>query len=372
MHPPSGGRLNQPVERRKKMIRGLSSIGNIGRFLMCALALFLLSFQTGALAAGEVEIGFLLKTMQEQRYQTDRRLFIEAAQDLGASVKFDSSGNDELRQLQQFEEMMDSGVKVIVLQPVNTGTAGALVAMANARGIRVVGYDSMLTNGPLDVMVMQDSWAVGKLQGEAMVSWLMQKKGRIEGNIALIMGQPGDSNAQAMSSGLLEILAKNSDLRLIAQRSHVAWSPDLARETVDALLVKHNNQIDAFICNNSGLAYGVIAALEAEGLADANKVFVAGSDADLTNIRYVAKGKQSVEIWKKISPLAKKAAEIAVTLAKNPDKPIRELVTGARLIHNGFAEIPTIVTPVVRITKDNIDSTLIADGIFTRQQVYED
>lgn len=354
------------------MMRELNSIVNITRFLVYGLTLFSLTLPMGVSAEEQVEVGFLLKTMQEERYQTDRRLFIEAAQALGATVNFAASGNDELRQLQQFEEMLDSSVDVIVLQPVNTGTAGALVAMANARGIRVIGYDSMLTNGPLDVMVMQDSWAVGKLQGEAMVAWLTKKKGRIEGNIALIMGQPGDSNAQAMSSGLLEILAKNADLRLIAQRSHVAWSPDLARETVDALLVKHDNQIDAFICNNSGLAFGVIAALEAEGLADSAKVFVAGSDADLRNIRYVAQGKQSVEIWKKIAPLAKKAAEIAVTLAKNPLKPVSELVPGARLINNGFTEVPTVVTPVVRIMKDNIDSTMIAEGIFTREQVYQD
>jgi len=120
------------------------------------------------------------------------------------------------------------------------------------------------------------------------------------------------------------------------------------------------------------MAYGVIAALEAEGLADSAKVFVAGSDADLRNIRYVAQGKQSVEIWKKIAPLAKKAAEIAVRLAKNPLKPVSELVPGARMINNGFAEVPTIVTPVVRITKDNIDSTMIAEGKFTREQVYQD
>ncbi len=353
-------------------MRRLNSIANVARLVVIALSISVLAFQTGASAEEGVEIGFMLKTMQEERYQTDRRLFIEAAEALGATVKFVSSGNDELRQLEQLEEMLDGDVDVIVLQPVNTGTAGALVAMANARGVRVVGYDSMLTNGPLDVMVMQDSWAVGKLQGEALVEWLTEKKGGVEGNIALIMGQPGDSNAQAMSSGLLEILAKNAGLRLIAQRSHVAWSPDLARETADALLVKHDDKIDAFICNNSGMAYGVVAALDAEGLADSAKVFVAGSDADLRNIQYVAQGKQNVEIWKKIAPLAKKAAEIAVKLAKNPDKPVGELVPDARLINNGFAEIPTVVTPVVRIMKDNIDSTMIAEGRFTREQVYQD
>ena len=55
-------------------------------------------------------------------------------------------------------------------------------------------------------MVMQDSWAVGKLQGEAMLAWLTAKKGRVEGRVALIKGQPGDSNAAALSSGFLELL----------------------------------------------------------------------------------------------------------------------------------------------------------------------
>jgi len=122
---------------------------------------------------------------------------------------------------------------------------------AGAKGIKVIGYDSMLQNGPLDLMVMQDSWAVGKLQGQALLEWLKQKKGKIEGKVALIMGQPADSNAAAMSSGFLEIIENNSGLELVAKRSHPAWSPDLARETAETLLVKFNNQIDAFVCNNS-------------------------------------------------------------------------------------------------------------------------
>ena len=104
-----------------------------------------------------VKIGFLLKTMQEARYQTDKSLFIARAESQGAEVIFDSSGNDPLRQLQQVEEMLDLGVDVLVFQPVNTATAGALVNLAHENGVKVVGYDSMLQDGPLDVMVMQDS-----------------------------------------------------------------------------------------------------------------------------------------------------------------------------------------------------------------------
>ena len=336
---------------------------------MMSIALLLLHL-SATVSAKEAKIGFLLKTMQEERYRTDKSLFIARAESLGVQVVFNSSANDERLQLDQFEKMLDEGCRVIVLQPANTGTAGYLVQLAHKRGIKVVGYDSMLQNGPLDVMVMQDSWAVGRLQGEMMVAWLMKKKGAVKGNVALIMGQPGDANAEAMSSGVLETIEKNPGLKLIAKRSHVNWLPILARQTAETLLVKHNNDIDAFICNNSGLASGVISALEAEGLADVSKVFVAGSDADLANIRYVVQGKQALEIWKKIKPLAYKAAEIAVMLAKEPKRAEAAIKQEAKMINNGYMAVPTIITPVVAVTKETVDSTVIEGGFYTMEEVY--
>ena len=320
--------------------------------------------------AQDIKVGFILKTMQEARYQTDKALFMARAEALGAQVLFDSSSNDELTQLRQVEKMLEEGIQVLVLQPVNTGTAGNLVRLAHEKGIKVVGYDSMLQDGPLDIMVMQDSWAVGTLQGQAMLRWFEERKGKVDGKVTLIMGQPADANAAAMSSGVLEIIKKNPGLELVAQRSHLDWSPDLARTTTETLLVKFNNQIDAFICNNSGLARGVIAALALEGLADTNKVFVAGSDADLPNIQNIVQGKQTVDIWKKIKPLAYKAAEIALLLVKHPDQAPTDIAEVTKMINNGFMDVPTIITPVVLVTKENIDETVIAGGFFTKEQVY--
>lgn len=327
------------------------------------VAMVACSFISGV-AEAEVKIGFILKTMQEERYQRDKAAFLAKAEELGAEVFFDSANNDEQLQLSKFENMLAKGAQVIVMQPVNTGTAGNMVRMANAEGVKVVGYDSMIVNGPLDYMVMQDSWAVGKLQGEAMVEWLKEKKGEVEGKVALIMGQPGDSNAAAMSSGALEIIDNNAGLDLVVKQSHEGWAPDKAMATTENSLTRHNNEIDAFICNNSGMARGVIAALDAQGLADTDKVFVAGSDADLANIQYVAEGKQTVEVWKKIKPLAETSVEVAVKLAKG------EEVKADKMINNGYTDVPTVVTPVVLITKDNIDDTIIAEGFYTKEQVY--
>ncbi len=325
---------------------------------------------TPAVAAEKIKIGFLLKTMQEERYQRDKAAFLARARALDADVIFNSANNDEQSQLSAFENMLSQGARVIVLQPVNTGTAASMVTSAHKAGVKVVGYDSMLLNGPLDAMVMQDSWAVGKLQAEAMVAWLKAKYGSVRGNVALIRGQPGDSNANTMSSGVLEVLKANPDLRLVADQSHEGWSPDKAMATTENLLTRLGDKVDAVICNNSGMARGVIAALDAQGLASAEKVFVAGSDADLVNIQFVAQGKQAAEIWKKITPLAEGAVDAAVTLARNPQADPRALLKFDRLINNGAVDVPTIVTPVVLVDRGNLDSTIIAGGFYTHQQVY--
>jgi len=336
--------------------------------LMAAMAATALS--SGTAFAGDIKIGFLLKTMQEERYKRDRAAFVAKAEELGAEVIFDSANNDELTQLAKFENMLAKGANVIVLQPVNTGTAGSMVTMANSEGVRVVGYDSMLVNGPLDAMVMQDSWAVGRLQGEAMVDWMMDKNGSITGKVALIQGQPGDSNAIAMSSGVLEIIEANPGLELVTNQAHEGWSSEKAMATAENSLTSNDNAIDAFIANNSGMARGVIAALEAQGLASSDKVFVAGSDADLANIQYVAQGKQAVEIWKQIDPLAETAAEVAFALASNPGVPAVDVLDEDKVINNGYADVPTIVTPITLVTKANIDDTIIAGGFYSKEEVY--
>jgi D-xylose transport system substrate-binding protein len=350
---------------RRSILSGMSSLA-----IASLLAVPATLATHPAAAAEKNKIGFLLKTMQEERYQRDRAVFLAKAKALGADVIFDSANNDEQTQLAAFENMLSRGAQVIVLQPVNTGTAGSMVTAAHNSGVKVVGYDAMLLNGPLDAMVMQDSWAVGKLQAEAMVAWLKAKNGSVKGNVALIRGQPGDSNANTMSSGVLDVIKANPDLRLVADQSHESWSPDKAMATTENLLTKLGNKIDAVICNNSGMARGVIAALDAQGLASADKVFVAGSDADLVNIQYVAQGKEAAEVWKKIAPFAETAAETAVLLAQNPDKDPKTLLKIDRMINNGAVDVPTIVTPVVLVDRNNLDSTIIAEGFYSHQQVY--
>ena len=78
----------------------MSLLSNLTRrTALVSVAAAALAASAGTAFAGDVKIGFLLKTMQEERYKRDRAAFIEKAESLGAEVIFDSANNDELTQL---------------------------------------------------------------------------------------------------------------------------------------------------------------------------------------------------------------------------------------------------------------------------------
>ena len=41
-----------------------------------------------------------------------------------------------------------------------------------------------------------------------------------------------------------------------------------------------------------------------------------------------------------------------------------------KTINNGAVDVPTVVTEIVPVTKDNLDATIIAGGLYTKEQVY--
>ncbi len=322
------------------------------------------------------KIGFVLKTMQEERYKADKAAFEQYAQKLGAEVLFDSCNNDEQTQIAKVETMLTRGIDVLVLQPVNHATASTLVDKAHEKGVKVVTYDVNVTNSDVDWFVTQDSLEVGRLQAAALVEKLGKDK-----RVFLIKGQPGDANAEAFSKGVHEA-AERGDLKLLEEKSHEGWAPERAQQTAEDAFTKYGDDgIDAFICNNSGLAWGVFQTVEARGLT--KKIFIAGSDGDLRNIQAIAKEQIAMDVFKAIEPLASVAALVAVKLAKN--EPIDEAALksysdalmqkhGKALkiteMDNGKKKVPTVVTPIYAVTKETIDDTVVLAGYHTKEAVY--
>jgi D-xylose transport system substrate-binding protein len=134
---------------------------------------------------------------------------------------------------------------------------------------------------------------------------------------------------------------------------------------MEQFLTVNNNDVDAVVCENDGMAGGVVAALAAQGMA--GQVPVSGQDGDHAALNRVALGTQTVSVWKDARALGKAAGEAALALASGktmdeiPDSVMFDGGPKGVNMHSLF------LTPIP-ITIDNLDVVIDA-GWITKDEV---
>jgi D-xylose transport system substrate-binding protein len=311
-------------------------------------------------AGRQLTIGLSLDTLREERWQRDRDLFVKRCGELGARVLVQAANNDEAVQNSQAENLLTQGVDVLVVAPHNSKTAATIVEAAHRAGVPVIAYDRLINDADLDLYLSFDNERVGELQAGYAV------KRAPKGHYVLIGGSPADNNAILYHQGQMKVLQPYVDrheIDIITDQYAADWQPVEALKIMENALTRQNNRVDAVVAANDGLAGGAIQALAEQQLA--GKIVVTGQDAELTACQRIVAGSQSMTVYKPIKGLATKAAEIAVAMArKQPfEKP-------ARRLNNGFKDVPSLLLEPIAVDRGNLDSTVIADGFHTREQVY--
>jgi D-xylose transport system substrate-binding protein len=309
---------------------------------------------------GKIVIGFSMATLQEERWQKDRDFFVAAAEKLGAEVNVQAANNDDAKQTQQAESLISQGVDVLVIVPNNAEATAAIVEKAHAAGIKVIAYDRLIKNSDLDLYVSFDNERVGEMQATAITK-LVPK-----GKYVYIGGADTDNNAHLFKKGafnILQPLIDAGDIEVVYDQFTKEWNPANALANMENALTANSNKIDAVVAANDGTAGGVIQALASQGLD--GKVPVSGQDAELAAAQRIVEGTQTMTVYKPIKALAEKVAEISVQIANG------EEIKTDKVINNGKIDVPSILLDPVAVDKANIDTTLIADGFHTKEDVYK-
>ena len=316
------------------------------------------SLLSTARAANEpIKVGFILSTLQEERYLKDQKYFLDEAKRLNFEAIIVSADNNPQTQTAKVENLLSRGVHALVIQPVNSAAAANLVKLAHEDKVPVVAYDRMIDNSPVDFYVTQDSYKVGVLQAEAAVK---ATGGR--GQYVILMGQAGHSVANEITRGNLDVLKNYPLVKVIVQKNHENWSPALALATVENSLAQSKNNIQAILANNSGMANAAVQAVTEQKLS--GKIFVAGADADLSAVKNIVAGKLQLDILKDIEPLARTSAQVAWQLAR------REKPKPTASVKSGTYTVPTIATPVYPIDKSQLEERIFKSGFHTKAAVY--
>jgi D-xylose ABC transporter substrate-binding protein len=304
-------------------------------------------------------IGFLIDTLEEERWYKDKQLFEDHITSLGGQVKTLAANGHDAVQLKQAQLLIEEGVDVLVVVPHNAEEAAKIVELAHENNVKVISYDRLITKSDLDYYISFDNEKVGVLQATEIV------KNISKGKFAYIGGAETDNNAILFRKGAMSVLQPlidKGDITLIADQYTDEWKPENAEKNMKEALKKSNNQVDAVVAANDGTAGGVISALGSVGLA--GKVPVSGQDAELNGIKRIVEGTQTMTVYKPINVIATQAAEMAFKVAKG-----EELETST-VINNNKIDVPTILLEPTAVTKDTIDSTVVKDGYLSKEDIY--
>ncbi len=320
----------------------------------------------GDAASPAAKIALLLPDRETARYETqDRPLFEAKVKELypDCAILYSNADGDATQQQSQAEAALADGADVLVLDPVDFAAAGAIVQKANAAHVPVISYDRLITHADLAYYVSFDNEKVGRLQGQALLDKLTAD-GNAGKTIVMINGAPTDSNAEMYKSGAHSVF--DGKVKIGAEYDTADWSSDKAQAEMDQAITKLGKHgFVGVYCANDGTAGGAIAAMTGAGI-DPRTRPTTGQDAELAAIQRILVGEQFMTVYKAIKSEAEAAALLAVALAKGEAPPASLTLT---TVNNGAKDVAAVILDPVTVTKDNVKSTVIADGFWTAADI---
>jgi D-xylose transport system substrate-binding protein len=317
-------------------------------------------------AKAGAKIALLLPESKTARYEShDRPHFERKVKALcpDCEVLYSNANQDAAKQQSQAEAALTNGAKVLVLDPVDSASAASIVERAKQLKVPVISYDRLVLNAELDYYIAFEVEPIGRLQAQTLVDKL-KADGKAGGTIVLIHGAPTDHNSKLLKDGVYSVL-KGSGLVVGAEYDTPDWSPDKAQQQMEqALTALGKDKIVGVYAANDGTGGGAISALKAAGVSPLPPV--TGQDAELAAIQRVIAGEQYMTIYKALKQEAEVAAEFAVALVRGEAPPAGK-VTGKT--QNGKKEVPSVLLAPVAVTKENVKSTVVADGFWTVEQI---
>lgn len=321
---------------------------------------------TAKASGGAKKIALLLPESKTARYESqDRPNFEAKLKELCAdcSIIYSNADQDAAKQQQQAEAALTQGANVLVLDPVDSASAAAIVTRAGQSKVPVVSYDRLILNSKPDYYISFDNEQVGKLQGESLVKKL--KDDGKSGSIVMINGAPTDNNAKLFKKGAHSVI-DGSGFKVAKEYDTPDWSPDKAQSEMEqAITALGKNGFVGVYSANDGNAGGIIAAMKSNGV-DPKKIPITGQDAELAGVQRIVAGEQYMTVYKAIKAEADAASKLAIALSKG-EQPPAGLVNGKS--DDGVRQVPSALLTPVAVTKDNMKDTVIADAFVKRDEL---
>jgi D-xylose transport system substrate-binding protein len=296
--------------------------------------------------------------------QFDRPAMEKALKASGVTYTINNSQGDPQKQRTQADQCLANGVKVLIIAPIDSGSAAAIEKAAKAKGVASIDYDRQVEGGVAALYVSFDNHVVGVLQGQGVVNGL-KANGKYSQHpvVAELNGGQEDANSFLFKGGydsILKPLYANKTFTKGPDQFTPAWDNQKAGTIFEQMLVKTSNKIDAVAAANDGLANAVVVALKAHKL---KPIPLSGQDATPLGVQNIISGWQTMTIFKDVRKLAVVAAKAATQIVKG-----QPLTTTGTIKTKGRGIEKTILLAPQSITKANY-KLLFTSGFLKKSDV---
>jgi D-xylose transport system substrate-binding protein len=311
---------------------------------------------TEAAADGDCVVGVSWNNYQEERWAKWDEPALKAAIEAGGGTYISNDAKSSAEtQASNMENLTAQGANVLVVLAQDGVAVKPAVAAAIGAGVPVIAYDRLIEDENA-LYITFDNVEVGRLEAQAVFDLVP------EGKYIIIKGNAADANSDFLREGYEDVIGDavaSGAIEIIGETYTDNWDPAIAQTQTEQFLTAANNDVQAVLSENDGMAGGVVAALEAQGLA--GQVPVSGQDGDQAALNRVALGTQTVSVWKDARELGTAAGEAAVQLCADPD--VANVSGTAPFTTPGGIDVTSILLTPIPISQDNLDIVLDAGWI---------
>lgn len=274
-------------------------------------------------APSELVVGVSISTLNNPFFVSLEEGINNLAEENGTKIKSLDAQNDTAKQTNDVDDLIQQGVDILLINPVDSSAITPAVESANAKGIPVITIDRSSESGKILALVASDNVEGGEMAAE----YIKQISGENVETVQL-EGVPGASASRERGKGFMNIAEESLNV-IDSQTANFDRAEGL---TVMENMLQANPNIKAVFAQNDEMALGAIEAIKAAGLS--GSIQVVGFDGTEDGINSV------------------KAGVLSATVAQQPEEMGRLALQAAFDYFAGITIDEYIPSPLELITKD--------------------
>ncbi|HHX62383.1 MAG TPA: sugar ABC transporter substrate-binding protein [Epulopiscium sp.] len=359
----------------KKNLKKALSLVVVG---MMALSMVACGGAKPAKKSGAKTIGVAMPTKDLQRWNQDGANMKSELEAAGYEVDLQYANNEIATQVSQIENMITGKCDALVIASIDGSSLGTVLVKAKEEGIPVIAYDRLIMEtDAVSFYATFDNYMVGTIQGEFIRDALDLENAAGPFNIELFTGSSDDNNARFFFGGAIDILQPYIDAGKLVVPSgqtkfeEVAtpnWSTEESQKRMENIITANyagGEKLDAVLSSNDSVANGITNALLSGGYTAENFPVLTGQDCDITSVKNILAGTQSMSIFKDTRTLATQVVDMVSSIMKGEEVAVNDTES----YDNGTGIVPTFLCEPVFADKTNYTELLIDSGYYTEDQL---